>query len=162
WRDLPGHWFSLAAAVPVVVFIAVIGPEWTVTHFFWVDLALGPAFGFLLAALATGRPASFVRLLDTRPVRSLGSFSYSLYLTHAPIVVSVHTLVIAPRTTPGVGQFLLTLVVCVPLSVVFARLFAGVFELPFTRNRSVEALKNAVLRRNEQPAAVPDSPAVTP
>ncbi|GLZ28897.1 acyltransferase [Lentzea sp. NBRC 105346] len=166
WRALPWHWFSLAAAVPVALFIAIIGPEWTVKHFFWVDLSLGPAFGFLLAAVATGRPRSFVWLLDTRPVRSLGSFSYSLYLIHAPIVVSVHTLLIAPNTEPGVGQFLITLAVCVPLSVVAARLFAGVFELPFTRNRSVEALKQALLRRNNQPeqlaAAVPDSPAVTP
>ena len=30
-----------------------------------------------------------VRLLDSRPLRSLGSFSYSLYLTHAPIVIAV-------------------------------------------------------------------------
>ncbi|MBN6054687.1 acyltransferase, partial [Nonomuraea sp. RK-328] len=86
----PLHWLALAAFLPVVVLIAVLGPVRTVANFFWVDLALAPAAGLFLAAVATGRPRPLVRVLDSRPLRSLGSFSYSLYLVHAPIVVALH------------------------------------------------------------------------
>ena len=42
-------------------------------HYFWIDLAVAPAIAMLLAAVATRQPAPLVRLLTTRPVRSLGT-----------------------------------------------------------------------------------------
>ena len=133
---------------------------WTVGHFYFVDLAFGPATGCLLAALATDRPEFLVRFLDTRPVRSLGSFSYSLYLVHAPIVVAVWTKIVAPNVRPGVPMLLTTLAIGVPLSVIAARLFASVFELPFTKHRTWPELKAAILARLS-PSREP-APALTP
>ena len=80
----------LAAAAPVLATIWWQGSVWTLDHLFWVDLALGP--GRRLPAGRRSRPAArpLLRLLDTRPVRNLGSSSYSLYLTHGPIVVVVY------------------------------------------------------------------------
>ncbi|MFG1825506.1 acyltransferase family protein [Microbispora bryophytorum] len=140
-------WLALAAAAPVVLLIVVRGPGWTVDHYFWVDLAVGPAVGLLLASVAAGRPRPLVRLLDTRALRRLGSFSYSLYLIHAPIVVVVNRMVLAPRLAPGVTMFLATLVLTVPLALLAAWLFASVFELPFQRHRGWGALRAAFLRR---------------
>ncbi|MEU8244841.1 acyltransferase [Nonomuraea sp. NPDC048916] len=153
---LPLHWAALLAAVPVLALIAVKGSEWTVAGFFWVDLALAPAAGLLLAAVAGGRPRPLVALLDTRPVRSLGSFSYSLYLVHAPIVVALNHFLVAPRLGPGVPRFLVLLAVAGPASVLFARGFAAVFELPFQRHRSGPALRAAArdrLRSRRGPGA---------
>ena len=135
------------AAVPVVVLILVQGPVWTVTNFFWVDLAIGPAVAMLLAAVATRRPKPFVRLLDTAPVRSLGTFSYSLYLIHAPIVVAIDRTLVAPHVAPGLPEFFVTLAIAVPVSVVGARVFAAFFEIPFQRYRSWAALRAAVQAR---------------
>jgi peptidoglycan/LPS O-acetylase OafA/YrhL len=132
-RSWPWHWLALAAAVPVLAAIWWQGSVWTLDHLFWVDLALGPAIACLLAALATGRPASLLRLLDTRPIRNLGSSSYSLYLTHAPIVVIVYEKIVAGRVAQGVPAFVVTLAIALPLTIVFARLFASVFEKPFLR-----------------------------
>jgi peptidoglycan/LPS O-acetylase OafA/YrhL len=143
----PLAWLALAAAVPVVALIVVQGSVWTVGHFFWVDLALGPAIALFIASVASGRPAPAVRFLDTRPVRSLGSFSYTLYLTHAPIVVCVYSQIVEPRLGHGVRAFLVTLAIAVPLSVLVARLFAAVFELPFTRHKSWPALRAAMSAR---------------
>ncbi len=140
-------WLALLAALPVVVVIAVQGSEWTIAHLFWVDLALGPCIALLIASVATGKPIHLVRFLDTRPVRSLGSFSYSLYLTHAPIVVAFYTLVIAPWLGHGVVAFLVCLAVAVPLAVIVARLFAALFEFPFTRHKTWPALKAAAEQR---------------
>ena len=104
--------------IPVIVLIAVQGSVWTVGHFFWVDLALGPAIALFIAAVAAGRPAPAVRFLDTRPVRGLGSISYSLYLIHAPIVVVVYTQIVGPWLGHGVRAFLAMLAIAVPLSLV--------------------------------------------
>ncbi|GAA3575473.1 hypothetical protein GCM10022419_065770 [Nonomuraea rosea] len=144
---LPWHWFAAAAAVPVLLLIVLAGSEWVVANFFWVDLAIGPAAGLLLTAVATGRPVPLVRLLDTRPLRRLGSFSYSLYLIHAPLVVMLNRLVVAPLVPPGMSMFLLTLVLAVPVCVGAAWLFASVFELPFQRHRSWKGLREAVRGR---------------
>jgi peptidoglycan/LPS O-acetylase OafA/YrhL len=139
-RSWPWPWLALATAAPVLALITWTGSVWTNDNFFWVDIAFGPAIGCLLAAVATGRPRPLVRLLDARPLRSLGSFSYSLYLTHAPIVIAVYYGIVEGRVRPGVPTFLVLTVVVVPLTIVFARLFAAVFEIPFQKHRGLAAL----------------------
>ena len=130
-RSWPWPWLALAAVTPVVAAIWWQGSVWTIDHLFWVDLALGPAIACLLAGLATGRPAPLLRILDARPIRSLGLSSYSLYLTHAPILVIVYELIVAGHVRQGVPAFLVTVVLVVPLTIAFARVFASVFETPF-------------------------------
>jgi peptidoglycan/LPS O-acetylase OafA/YrhL len=112
------------------------GSVWTLDHLFWVDLAMGPAVACLLVGLATGHAAPLVRLLDARPIRDLGSSSYSLYLTHGPIVVVVYEKIVVGRVPPGVPAFVVSLALVLPLTIVFARVFASVFETPFRRRRS--------------------------
>lgn len=143
----PLPWLALGAAAPVLVLIVLKGSVWTVEHYFWVDLAIAPAVALTLAAVASGRPRPLVRLLDSRPVRSLGSFSYSLYLTHAPVVVVLHHTVVAPHIAGGVPGFLVTLALAVPVALILARLFAAVFELPFQRHRTWSALRAAIRSR---------------
>ena len=132
-RSWPWAWLALAAAAPVLATIWWQGSVWTLDHLFWVDLALGPAIACLLAGLATGRPASLLRVLDARPIRNLGSSSYSLYLTHAPIVVIVYDGIVAGRVRQGVPAFVVSLAIVLPLTIAFARVFASVFERPFQR-----------------------------
>jgi peptidoglycan/LPS O-acetylase OafA/YrhL len=86
-------------------------------------------------ALATGRPAPLLRLLDSRPLRSLGLSSYSLYLIHGPIVIVVYEKFVAQRFHHGPLEFLVTVALVVPITVAFARLFAALFEIPFLRQR---------------------------
>ena len=135
-RSWPWAGLALAAAAPVLAMIGWRGSVWTLDHLFWVDLALGPAVACLLAGLATGHPAPLLRLLDARPIRNLGASSYSLYLTHGPIVVVVYEKIVAGRVRQGVPAFVVSLALVVPLTIVFARVFASVFETPFRRSRS--------------------------
>jgi peptidoglycan/LPS O-acetylase OafA/YrhL len=135
-RSWPWPWLALAALTPVLATIWWQGSVWTLDHLFWVDLALGPAIACLLAGLATGRPAPLLGLLDTRPIRQLGLSSYSLYLTHAPIVVVVYEKIVAGRIAQGVPAFLVTLALALPLTIAFARVFASVFEIPFLKQHT--------------------------
>lgn len=142
---------TLIALIPVGATIWLAGTVWTLDHLLWVDLMLGPAIGCLLAGIAVGRPATLVRLLDTTPLRTLGLSSYSLYLTHGPIVVVVYELIVARIVGHGASAFLLAVALALPPAVLFARGFASVFERP---DRLGSALQPARVRRAMAAAAV--------
>jgi peptidoglycan/LPS O-acetylase OafA/YrhL len=142
-RSLPWGAFALLAAMPPLALTLAKGLTWTNDNLFWLDLLWAPAIGCTLAALAIGRMRLAARVLDTRALRGLGSFSYSLYLTHMPIVIAVSFGLILPRFATGVPAFLVLVVVLVPLTIGFARLFAAAFELPFQRHRGWGALRAA-------------------
>ncbi|QIY75405.1 acyltransferase family protein [Streptomyces sp. RLB1-33] len=146
FRRLPWHWLAALAALPVVALVVIKGSVWTVDHYFWIDLAVAPAMTMMIAAVATGRPAFLMRLLGTRPMRGLGDFSYSLYLVHLPIVMIVCRKVAPHFVSPGLPAFWFTLTLALPASVLGARLFAKVFELPFKRNRSWKSMLSAASR----------------
>jgi peptidoglycan/LPS O-acetylase OafA/YrhL len=159
-RRLPWQWLAALAGTPVLLLMIGKGSVWTVDHYYWVDIAVGPAIAMLLAGVATGRPAPLVWLLATRPVRSLGTFSYSLYLIHVPIVVAISRKVVAPHVAPGLPAFWVTFALAVPAAVVTARLFAAVFEIPFQRYRSWAPLRAAARDRwaRPRPAAAEPRP----
>ncbi|MBU2664907.1 acyltransferase [Actinoplanes bogorensis] len=134
-RDRPWFVLSALAAAPVLTLIAVRGSVWTITHYYWLDLAIGPAIALFLAGVATRR----VALLDCRPLRALGGFSYSLYLIHMPIVALISTVIVTPHTGSRRTAFAITVLLAVPLCLIAARLFAAVFETPFQRRPDVTA-----------------------
>jgi peptidoglycan/LPS O-acetylase OafA/YrhL len=145
----PWAWLALGAAVPVLATIWWQGSVWTLDHLIWIDMALGPAIACLLVGLAAGRPAPLLRVLDARPIRSLGLSSYSLYLTHGPIVVIVYERIVAGRVRQGVPAFVVTLVIVLPLTIAFARIFASVFERAFLRHHPAPAESRLRLPRAE-------------
>lgn len=164
-RSRPWAGYALAATIAVIVLIAVKGSTWSNINLFWVDLAWAPAVGCLLAAIATSRPRPLVRLLNTGPLRSLGSFSYSLYLTHMPIVIAVSYGLVLGRIAPGTPTFLVLSAVLLPMTVCFARLFATVFEQPFQRYRGWAPLRRAMsarLRISHSPASRPPARTCVP
>ena len=145
-RSRPWAGYALAAAVPPIVLMVVKGSVWSYFNLFWLDLAWAPAIGCFLAAVATSRPRFVVRFLNTRLPRSLGSCSYSLYLTHVPIVIAVSYGLVLGHITPGPPMFFVLAAILLPATVCFARLFAAAFELPFQRHRGWTALRQAMSR----------------
>jgi peptidoglycan/LPS O-acetylase OafA/YrhL len=135
----PWGLYTVLLAVPPATLVAVAGSTWTIDHFFWVDMTLGPAIACLLIAAATRRARLVWWVLDSRPVRRLGTFSYSLYLTHGPILIALYYGWLRVRVDPGVPTFLVLSVLGIPITVAFAAVFAAVFELPFQRHRSLAA-----------------------
>jgi peptidoglycan/LPS O-acetylase OafA/YrhL len=157
-RALPWHWFAVAAAVPVIALIVWKGSVWSLDNLFLTDLAWGPAIGCALAAIAVGRPRPAVALLGTRPIRTLGSFSYSLYLTHAPLVAIVTFDLVNQHFRMGVPSFLASVAIGVPMTVLFAWGFGSVFEIPFQRYRGWDAL-SARLRQVRPSRSIVDNTA---
>ena len=152
-RRLPWAVLSVLAAIPAGALVLHQGARWMVNHYYWVDLVVVPAMTLFVLAVASGRPAALVRLLDSSPLRRLGSFSYSLYLIHLPIVVVIGLKLVAPRLGHGTAAFTVTTVLAGGLSLICAWFFAKVFELPF---RSWADVRNAI--RAAVPARSPSRP----
>jgi peptidoglycan/LPS O-acetylase OafA/YrhL len=142
-RRWPWHRLAALAATPVILLMYVKGSVWTVNHYYWIDLAIGPAIAMLLAAVAGERSSALMRLLDNRPMRSLGRISFSLYLIHLPIVSMISRRLVAPHVPSGMPTFWTTLILAVPVAVATAWCFAAVFETPFQRHRTWASLKAA-------------------
>ncbi|HMH36238.1 MAG TPA: acyltransferase, partial [Streptosporangiaceae bacterium] len=146
-RSRPWAGYALAATVPAIALMVVKGSTWSSLNLFWLDLAWAPAIGCFLAAIATSRPRPVVRFLDSLLPRSLGSYSYSLYLTHMPIVIAVSYGLVLGRVATGTPTFFVLAAILLPVTVCFARLFAAVFELPFQRHRGWTVLRQAMSAR---------------
>ena len=149
-RSRPWAGYALATTVPVIALMVVKGSTWSNLNLFWLDLAWAPAVGCFLAAIATSRPRPVIRFLDGRMPRSLGACSYSLYLTHVPIVIAVSYGLVLGHVTSGTPTFFVLAAILLPVTVCFARLFAAVFELPFQRHRGWNALREAMTARLRQ------------
>lgn len=91
--------------------------------------------------IAAAKPNAFclVRwLLERQGLVAIGTFSYSLYLVHAPILQLVWQFVIAPWGLPDAQQFLLLLILAGPASLGIAAVFYVLCERPFlVRRREV-------------------------
>src|SRR5262249_50324800 len=126
------------------------GSTWSNLNMFWLDLAWAPAVGCFLTPIATSRPRPIVRFLDSSLPHSLRARSYSLYPTHLPTVTALSHAPVPGPGAAGTPTFFVLAAILLPVTVIFARLFATVFELPFQRPRGWIALRHAMSARLRQ------------
>ena len=116
--------------------------EWIVHY----CVALGTACFLIYCTnfVINGKPLPPVlKLLESRWLVALGTFSYSLYITHAPVVWLVHQLLLSRQLSPtmmAVKWFL----IAVPSAVLVAYLFHIVFERPFMSHFSFNLKSRSV------------------
>ncbi len=100
-----------------------------------IGAGMGSALVHLSAAMADGRRPLALRLLAWRPLVWLGSFSFSLYLMHAPILALFYLL--ARRWGLGPVELqLFILCVAVAAAVAASWLFFLLFERPVLCRRA--------------------------
>lgn len=154
-RTLP--WGGLAAALLVLlVAVSLKHSSWPLAVAF-KDIIVGAATMCLLIACTRiltrhqetatdqspatrGQAPLALRLMESRPAVLLGTFSYSLYLVHGPVLAICQSALTAVHTSPTLGLGLM-LGVGVPLALGFAYLFHLAFEKPFLSHALVAAEK---------------------
>lgn len=89
----------------------------------------------------TGPTFIFKRVLESKWVKGLGSFSYSLYLVHVPFLCLFRVALLDWLRLPYTGSFVALMLVGIPLSAGLAYLFSLAFERPFTQARQRKQLE---------------------
>jgi peptidoglycan/LPS O-acetylase OafA/YrhL len=145
----PWGWIAMLIWIACATLIAV-RPEWFLSRLYATDPIVGAGTAvsiiYLSRFVAHARNAgpAVLRILEARPIAWLGSFSYSLYLVHYPLLPLIHAGLRAVPMPPMVrfGVFV-TLGIVIPLA--FAYLFHMAFERPLLvdRLRSSQADANA-------------------
>jgi peptidoglycan/LPS O-acetylase OafA/YrhL len=135
-------WLALGLAATFVAICMVKGPVWVNSRYFWLDMVVGTAVALLLASLAADRPSWLHRLLSSRPLRSTGLYSYSIYCVHLPMLWLVWHFGIGRIGVGRGAQFVLLLVLGLPVVLFGSYLFSLVFEKPFLTYRSFRALRD--------------------
>lgn len=123
-------------------FCAAFGLGLSKVWFSWkplTDVLVGLATATLLvyltacAAAPTVRQRSLFSMLSARPLVAVGHFSYSLYLSHLPVMALCYFALTPLRWTPGpFALLLLGVSSCASLAVAYA--FHLAFERPFMRS----------------------------
>ena len=119
--------YSAMLVLPCVAAVVLGTVRWPLLG----DVGVGALTALLLARGATQSHGVLPRALAWRPLRSLGLFSYSIYLVHEVplLLLGVYAKPLLPWT-PGWDYLLLT-TTAVPLVLLLAYLFYLAFERPF-------------------------------
>ncbi|MEC4880056.1 MAG: acyltransferase [Scytonema sp. PMC 1070.18] len=130
WCQLGAIFVFLAFVTEWLRFETLPGLELWIVHSF---LALGSACLIIFCTnfVIQGKslPPVF-NILESRWVLALGVISYSLYLTHAPIVFLVHQFLLSFNLSPT-AMATKWLLISLPLSLLVANVFHRIFERPF-------------------------------
>ena len=130
-KNIPWNLLSISTfvfAIPAYQLLNKDGQEWIIA-----DILVGFSSMSLLIALFTGR--SFMnRLLECKPLVTIGSFSYSLYLVHSPILqVFIHYVLDPLSLSPNLHLIVLSLI-GFPCVLIVSYVFFLAFEKPFLSN----------------------------
>jgi peptidoglycan/LPS O-acetylase OafA/YrhL len=139
----------LVATVMFVLTVVLVG-VWDIglseARMHYLDLPVGVMSASLLAATSTAKGGALTRFFSFRPLVFVGTFSYSFYLVHAPLLELLWVYVFRPLgVTPEVLFVSLStagLVVILAASYAFFRVFEAPFMGP---SRTREAAAPAVL-----------------
>ncbi|MDR3708090.1 MAG: acyltransferase [Capsulimonadaceae bacterium] len=124
---------AYALGIVLAIGIVVAGKKFFDVNEAYFDTLAGGAAALLMAATAQDldvKRFALTRFLTWKPLVSMGAFSYSLYLVHAPLLHAINLTVHRFASPSPVTNFGL-LIVCIPGIVAIAYLFHLVFEKPF-------------------------------
>jgi peptidoglycan/LPS O-acetylase OafA/YrhL len=93
-----------------------------------LGIAVAAAFIVIANLQVGGRSSIVATIFSSRPMVLMGTFSYSLYLIHYPIISIAMT---AIQPLPPAQKLAVTFLVLVPAVIAIAYLFSKVFEAPF-------------------------------
>ena len=151
-------WRALSLVAGVVALFFVVGTRDGVPDgSLWpTDFVLGAAVALFFVVSARFGGRGLKPLLASPPILLLGTFSYSLYLIHAPIVDL--TAALLKRANAGTAVSMLVWAVLIPALLVAAYGFYRVFERPFLSN-AFRAVRDAEVDAAEHPDRGVVSPA---
>jgi peptidoglycan/LPS O-acetylase OafA/YrhL len=144
---------ALIAGVAVVLACVLLGTKSAANNsfwlFYWLDLIIGVAVASGVAYLTATETSRVRRVLQSRALVSVGHFSYSLYLVHAPLLALAWFFIVKPLGLSSLAAFAVMFGIVAPLIVVASYFFHRVAERPFMESRSWADLRAYVASRKQ-------------
>jgi peptidoglycan/LPS O-acetylase OafA/YrhL len=131
--------WAISAAVLVLLQVGLMKYwGWTsaIDHWPLLDLLSAAAAAFMLVAAVLPGTNPVRRIFELRPLVSIGRYSFSLYLVHAPLMQLFWQYLLKPLGISGVPAFAALAIVGTPLILLLARVFYRLVEEPFTSARA--------------------------
>ena len=131
-----GPWTALAVLMLCLAVAATLywGIGLSETRFHWFDLPIGVMAASALAAASRGHDSVIHRIFSWPPLVVLGTFSYSLYLIHAPLLQVMWQYGLVPLRVSNEAMLGWLLTVGLGLVSPSSYLFFRLFEAPFMRS----------------------------
>ncbi len=132
----------------VCVLIGIWGVRTAIARFSLLDLPVAVMTASLLVLSSRSERSVVSRIFSSKPLVVIGTFSYSLYLLHAPLLQILWQYVLRPANAGGAAMFAFLMTVGLAVVLCVAYLFYRLFEEPFMRSSAVP----------RQPDVVPPMP----
>jgi peptidoglycan/LPS O-acetylase OafA/YrhL len=149
WRKLCQSRAVTWIAVASVILVAGASWAYYLRGLFYTDLFVALATVAGLIEISLGRWPLLRAALECKPLAFIGTFAYSLYLIHAPLIQCVWQYVVHPMGVSRNAEFFLLILIGTPLILTCAFLFFLACERPFIRSRRSEGVK---ARPSDRPA----------
>jgi peptidoglycan/LPS O-acetylase OafA/YrhL len=130
-------WIGIAS----VLFVIVASWSHYLRGLYYIDLFVSLATVTALVKISLGRWRLLKAALAWRPLAFVGTFAYSLYLIHAPLIQCVWQYIVHPLGLSKNIEFFLLIAVGIPIILVCAYLFYLACERPFLRTKKYEPAK---------------------
>ena len=141
-RQMPSRglwkWLAICSALAIAFIVVAKGLTWVQWHAWLLDYLVGACAAASLISAAIDETSLLRRVCSWRPLVFIGTFAYSLYLIHAPLIQVIWQYLVRPmHISPDQGYWVLAF--AGPLLIVpTAYLFFLLFEKPFLRRRLAE------------------------
>jgi peptidoglycan/LPS O-acetylase OafA/YrhL len=145
-RRVAFPWAALGTitATLAALLIVVWGIDAATTHFAVLDLLVGVTAASLLIVSSSTEDNGASRLFSWKPLVMVGTFSYSVYLLHAPLLQVFWQYVARPANLSQTVTFVSLMTIGLALVLGLSYGFYRVFEEPFMRRSSASRLRNAI------------------
>lgn len=136
-RHLRTHWGWGALALGLLALTLLLAGTWGVplahARLHYLDLLVGLMAMAALVSASVAPERGLTRLLSARPLVFIGTFSYSLYLVHAPMLQLMWQYVLAPMQLTQTEVFFSLMTAGLGAVLAFSYGFFRLCERPFMR-----------------------------
>ena len=128
---VPWRWCGALLLLMTLGLIVHWGIKSSVAHWYVLDLVVGLMATCLLVETSRQTPTRLTRALGIRPLSVVGTFSYSLYLIHAPLLQLMWQYALAPLGVGAEAMFAVLMSLGLALVLGASYLYFRVLEAPF-------------------------------
>jgi peptidoglycan/LPS O-acetylase OafA/YrhL len=128
-RSLPWGLAAAGGSLAAILLCAHFGTERPHTE--PMDFLIALVAGAYLISGYLSPETLWNRALAYRPLMTMGLFSYSIYLVHAPIIQIVWQYIVHPQGFTDTATFAALLVIGIPIIIAVSYLFYRICERPF-------------------------------